>query len=154
MDILEFRGPTRWLSNFHPQPILWRGITFPTNEHAYQADKSADPRIREIFATLQKPRYAQLLGPEIRCRPDWEQDKLRVMLEINRLKFANEPLREMLLATGDSQLVEGNTWHDNFWGTCLCETCGNRGLNNLGKILMQIRQEIGSSPVPANLPSA
>jgi ribA/ribD-fused uncharacterized protein len=145
MDIREFRGPTRWLSNYHEQSILWRGVQFPTNEHAYQADKCADPRIREIFATLQKPRYAQLLGQVIQCRPDWEQDKLRVMLDINRLKFANEPLREMLLATGDGQLVEGNTWHDNFWGTCLCDKCGNRGQNNLGKILMQIRLELASA---------
>jgi ribA/ribD-fused uncharacterized protein len=142
MDILEFRGPTRWLSNYHPQPVFWRGIQFPTNEHAYQADKSPDGCIREIFATLQKPRFAQLLGQVIQCRPDWGEDKLRVMLEINRLKFANESLREMLLATGNGELVEGNTWHDNFWGTCTCEKCGNRGQNNLGKILMQIRQEL------------
>jgi ribA/ribD-fused uncharacterized protein len=141
MDILEFRGATRWLSNFHEQKIVFREIEFPTNEHAYQADKCSEPRIRQIFATLQRPRYAQLLGQVIHCRTDWEDDKLRGMLEINRLKFANETLRTMLLETGDCQLIEGNSWHDNFWGTCLCEQCGNRGQNQLGKILMQIRRE-------------
>src|SRR5262249_35249587 len=129
-------------SNYQEHPITWRGVQFPTNEHAYQADKCSDSRIREIFATLQKPKYAQLLGQAIQCRADWEEDKLRVMLEINRLKFAHDPLRAMLLGTGDVALVEGNTWHDNFWGTCLCAKCGNRGENHLGKILMQIRREL------------
>jgi hypothetical protein len=50
----------------------------------------------------------------------------------------------MLLETGDTELVEGNTWRDNFWGA-IPET-GRRldgvplyGRNQLGLLLMETR---------------
>ena len=59
-----------------------------------------------------------------------------------RQKYAKDPLRQMLLDTGDAILIEGNFWHDNFFGSCTCPKCGNKGQNNLGKLLMQIRDEM------------
>jgi predicted NAD-dependent protein-ADP-ribosyltransferase YbiA (DUF1768 family) len=51
-----------------------------------------------------------------------------------------------LLDTGDEELVEGTTWHDNIWGNCSCPKCKNiPGQNRLGKLLMQIREEIKNS---------
>ena len=38
------------------------------------------------------------------------------MREYLRLKFKIPELREALLETGNAELTEGNTWHDNFWG--------------------------------------
>ena len=64
------------------------------------------------------------------------------MLEALRTKFSIKGLKEKLLATGDEELVEGNFWHDNFWGVCSCSKCGNKGQNKLGKLLMQVREEI------------
>ena len=62
------------------------------------------------------------------------------------LKFSIPTLREKLLATDNEELVEGNTWHDNTWGECSCERCKDiKGQNRLGKMLMQIREEIKSS---------
>lgn len=63
------------------------------------------------------------------------------MEEILRMKFTqNTKLRKRLLATRNERLVEGNTWHDNFWGECYCPHCENKvGLNHLGKLLMEIR---------------
>ena len=49
----------------------------------------------------------------------------------------NEELKEKLLATENEELVEGNTWHDTYWGVC-----NRRGKNKLGKILMRIREEL------------
>ena len=43
-------------------------------------------------------------------------------------------LGEKLKATGDGQIVEGNTWGDTFWGVC-----GGRGQNWLGRLLMERR---------------
>jgi len=54
-----------------------------------------------------------------------------------REKFKQEDLKQMLLDTGDQELVEGNTWNDTFWGVCRGE-----GQNNLGKILMKVRMEL------------
>ena len=52
-------------------------------------------------------------------------------------KYTQNPvLAEKLLATGDDELVEFNTWNDKYWGVCRGE-----GENKLGKVLMRIRQE-------------
>ena len=59
------------------------------------------------------------------------------MRELLRQKFAHPDLRRLLLATGDAELVEGNTWGDTFWGTV-----DGKGENHLGKILTRIRTEL------------
>ena len=58
------------------------------------------------------------------------------------MKFKqNADLANKLLATGDSELIEGNRWHDNVWGDCECSRCINRpGRNLLGKALMEVRE--------------
>lgn len=70
-------------------------------------------------------------------RPDWEYIRVDVMTELVRKKFSQEPLRSQLIATGDAELIEGNWWNDTFWGVC-----NGVGENNLGKILMKVRDEI------------
>lgn len=59
------------------------------------------------------------------------------MLDLQRQKYTVPYLREKLLATGDAELVEGNTWGDRFWGVC-----NGVGQNWLGRLLMQVRDEI------------
>ena len=63
------------------------------------------------------------------------------MEELLRLKFAQPYLRDLLIATGEQKLIEGNYWHDNFWGSCSCEKCGDKGENHLGRLLMKLRSE-------------
>lgn len=59
-----------------------------------------------------------------------------------RQKFSNdEALKNRLLATGEQDLIEGNTWGDHFWGVCRGE-----GQNTLGKILMIVRKELRMLP--------
>lgn len=44
-----------------------------------------------------------------------------------------------------AELIEGNTWNDNYWGMCGCTRCrseGTKGLNKLGKILMAERARL------------
>lgn len=62
---------------------------------------------------------------------------LLVMRDLLQQKFSNGILREQLLATGDQELIEGNTWGDTFWGVC-----NGEGQNVLGKMLMNIREEL------------
>ena len=57
-----------------------------------------------------------------------------------RQKFKYPELREQLLSTGDQELVEGNWWRDFYWGVC-----NGVGDNNLGKLLMKIRDDINTS---------
>jgi predicted NAD-dependent protein-ADP-ribosyltransferase YbiA (DUF1768 family) len=44
------------------------------------------------------------------------------------------PLAERLMATGDAELIEGNTWGDRYWGVV-----DGTGENRLDKHLMQRR---------------
>ena len=70
-------------------------------------------------------------------RSDWNNIKTAVMLTLIRQKFQLPNLRKKLLATNDIYLEEGNTWGDRIWGTV-----NGEGENRLGKILMQVREEI------------
>lgn len=78
------------------------------------------------------------IGKEEQIRPDWEEIKISVMRELIFQKFTNNPqLKQMLLDTEDALLEEGNTWEDTYWGIC-----NGIGENNLGKILMEIRDSL------------
>lgn len=56
-----------------------------------------------------------------------------------------------LLATGDAdaEIIEWNTWHDQFWGKCSCDECGGCGENYLGLELMVIREQLVKLYKPA-----
>ena len=134
----KFNGEYRWLSNFYPAVILYKGDVFPTSEHAYQAMKTFHPEEYEQIRAASTPGKAKRLGSRVTLRPDWDNVKLGLMLEIVTAKFREHPeLAEKLLATGDEELIEGNTWNDTFWGVC-----DGKGKNYLGRILMLIREEL------------
>ena len=66
---------------------------------------------------LHNPAEAKKRGKNLTLRPDWDKVKISLMYEICMCKFMQNPkLRDALLATGNSLLVEGNTWGDYFWG--------------------------------------
>ena len=134
--ITEFQPPYRWLSNFTPCTLVVSGEIFASVEHAYQAAKSSDPGIRVQFTGITAGQ-AKLLGRKILVRSDWDLTKLEVMRDLTRLKYETPELRKLLLATGDLHIIEGNTWEDTFWGVYK-----GRGLNHLGRIIMDIRGEI------------
>ena len=55
-------------------------------------------------------------------------------------KFVQHPeLAARLVLTGVMPLVEGNAWHDVFWGV---DVRTGEGENHLGRILMAIRNEM------------
>lgn len=133
--VTSFDGPHRFLSNFYPAPVTYNNITYPTSEHAYQAQKSGNSRVHKIFAKLETASDAKTLGHAIKPRADWDNIKHLVMFNIVKIKFDTNPeLKQLLLNTGDQELIEGNTWNDTYWGVC-----NGVGENNLGKILMTIR---------------
>jgi len=124
-----------FLSNFYPCKVIYKGHTFLSSEAAYQAQK--DLSRTEEFINL-GAKDSKHLGKKVNIRPDWEEVKLPIMEEIVRAKFEqNKDLAEKLIATGDEELIEGNYWHDCFWGVC-----NGQGENHLGQILMQIRGEL------------
>jgi ribA/ribD-fused uncharacterized protein len=140
-NIKGFFGEYRWLSNFHVCTIYnsTRSRAYTSTEAAYMAEKSLDPAIRDKFENM-TPKEARKFGQQIELRPDWEKIKLKVMYHVNVEKYTNpvnQDLRQKLIDTGDKHLEETNWWRDKFWGTHFGE-----GKNNLGKILMYIREGI------------
>lgn len=131
MDILEFTGPYRFLSNFYIEPD---GTHV---EGEYQAHK-LNPPTPGLLQNV-TPSQAKAIGRGYHqkglVRSNWKQVNLGIMQELVFKKFVDhEILRDRLVQTGDSKLIEGNWWGDTFWGQC-------RGLgeNNLGIILMRVR---------------
>ena len=135
--ISDFDKEWAFLSNFYQSEIEFEDITYPTNEHFFQAMKTLDIDERRAIANCRTPSQAKRMGRRVALRPDWEDVKESVMLEGLYLKFADEQLADWLLETGDEELVEGNTWLDTTWGVC-----NGVGENKLGKLLMRVRQMI------------
>lgn len=139
MKIDHFRGEYGFLSNFWEAPITYKGLTFGSNEAAFQAQKCMTEEEKIEFTQL-RPSDSKKLGRRVRLRSDWESVKVSVMEEIVRAKFTqNEDLKWRLIGTGDAYLEEGNNWHDTCWGV---DARTGEGRNHLGKILMKVRGEL------------
>jgi len=146
-NIKGFFADYRWLSNFQECKVVFKGLEFGSSEAAYMYGKLLkDDNLAQYEAMkILRPWEVKKWGRQIELRPDWEEIKLGVMSEVLYDKFTRNPdLKAKLLATGAKYLEETNSWHDNIWGNCICDKCGSKGQNNLGKILMQVRNEIQS----------
>jgi ribA/ribD-fused uncharacterized protein len=151
MKIDQFIGRNRFLSNFYITPIILDDDIYDSVEHAYQAAKTLEPSERESIRHASTPGEAKRLGKPknkggiVTLQPDWENVKQRVMYDLVKQKFSTDPLKSKLMETGDAKLIEGNYWHDNYWGMCCCAS--SRCItalhqNNLGLILMRVRNEL------------
>lgn len=126
-----------FLSNFFPVVINYEGLTFYSVEAAFQACKTLNMNARKLFTGI-GAKDAKVRGRLLPLRPDWEKVKDKIMYELCYQKFSeNEVLKNKLLETGDAILIEGNRYHDTYWGMV-----DGVGENKLGKILMRIREEL------------
>ena len=148
----SFSGEHAFLSNFADCPngiylpvvetrYGQEQLRFPTVEHAYVAAKTQSAEERETIAELATPGKAKRFGREmLLIRPDWEYVRLRIMRRLLTQKFAvGSDLAQRLIDTGDARLIEGNNWHDVFWGACSCGCCPE-GSNHLGTLLEERRE--------------
>lgn len=141
---LCFQGEYHFLSNFHRAQFAWDfWPTWDSAEAAFQSAKCVTEEERRKFTDVSlTPSKAKRLGRQVQLRPDWEQVKDGIMEEIVHEKFFQiEPLARKLMATGDAELIEGNTWGDTYWGVDLHTM---QGQNKLGKILMKIRDDLNA----------
>lgn len=141
--ITSFRGEYNFLSNFYcTKPFTYNGMLFSNVECAFQSQKTLD-REKQILFQYKTPKDAKRLGKTVPLRSDWEEVKRDIMLDLLRIKFSDLELRQKLLNTGDETLVEGNTWGDRYWGAVYdAQRHKYIGKNYLGKLLMQVREEI------------
>jgi hypothetical protein len=137
--------PYGLFSNFDTKhPITIDGVKWPTTEHYFQAQKFAGTGHVEAVRQAPKPRDAADMGRD-RSRPlraDWEQVKDDVMRTAVRAKFTQHgDMLALLLNTGDAELIE-HTTNDSYWA----DGGDGSGKNMLGKILMEIREELRPAP--------
>lgn len=136
MQVIEsFSGPYRFLSNFYPSYFKLHGIIFPSVEHYYQANKAQSNEEFMKIVAAKTPGEAKKLGQLTGIDPKkWDRVKYAIMYQGVHAKFEQNPtLLKLLLETGDAEIIEGNTWGDEYWGVC-------NGLNKLGELLMEVRE--------------
>lgn len=127
-------------SNFSYHGIEMEGRWYPTVEHYFQAMKFPDHDHAEKIRSAANPKLAKQLGRtrDVPLRSDWEDVKLDIMRAGVRRKFTtHSKLRTLLIETGEEKLIEAAP-ADYFWG---CGKSGS-GQNWLGKILMEVREEL------------
>lgn len=157
------------LSNFYPASFVIDGVEWPTSEHYYQAMKFPNcPEYIQLIRSCDTPNKAFQLAGQRKLsgyktkwmisktnrktineaievfraiavlRSDWNLVKEDVMMTALRAKFTqNAKLKHLLLSTGTAELVEASP-RDSYWG----EGRDGKGQNRLGKLLMELRNEL------------
>jgi ribA/ribD-fused uncharacterized protein len=144
--IKEFRGDFEYMSNFYRRaPFVDKcNAKWKTVEHYFQAAKTTHPGEKFDIWMAQEPGIAKKLGTRCSLVPNWRTIKESVMKDAITMKFRqNLDIAKKLVSTHGFRLIEGNTWHDNFWGVCRCKKCEDQfGINRLGDILETVRNDI------------
>jgi hypothetical protein len=135
--------PYGCFSNFSRHGFEIDGVYYKTSEHYFQAMKFVgSPKDMDDVRRASTPKKAASVGRD-RSRPlraDWEAVKDDMMRAGVLRKFeTHADIRELLLATGDQEIVE-NAPGDRYWGVGPDGT----GKNMLGKILMETRELLRS----------
>ena len=151
-----FTGKYYFLSNFYRCcNIKYKSEIYSSSEHLFQALKTKNKKEREIIRKAKSPGEAKRLGQQVSLRSDWKLVRVKKMYKVLKLKFSqNSELAKKLIETKDAFLIEGNNWHDNFWGICNCIRCQEKQTelanpniiyeegNQLGQLLMRLRKKL------------
>ncbi len=130
-------------SNFHRYGFWEADIHWRTVEHYFQAQKFLDKDIQLRIRRCFKPSEAAEIGRNrsLPLRKDWEVVKDDIMRYAVLQKFSqHDDAKTLLLNTDDRCLIE-HTPKDAYWGDG-GDGCGK---NKLGKILMEVREQLRQS---------
>ena len=136
------------LDNFSAFGLIMDGEYFQTSEHAFQYLKFVNTnieianRIKESFSPNEARQIAQK-NKEYK-ESNWSQIKYEKMKKVLRLKTEQNPyVKKVLLDTKDYVIAENCIDEDTDWGL----DNNNQGNNNLGKIWMEIRDELNNERI-------
>lgn len=135
-------------------PILVNGIRIFTSEALYQACRYPHlPDIQRMIIGQTSPMTAKMRSKPYRdkTREDWLQVRVRVMRWCLKAKLYQnwQSFSELLLKTDDLPIVEESR-KDTFWGAIPVDAETLFGANVLGRLLMELREEIKKSKIPEN----
>ena len=157
-DVLVFGGSTsahHGLSNFYEESFVYEHIAYNTAEQAYQHKKArcaGDQNMQREIMFHPDAATQRHLGQRIQGLDDakWNAEKRGHMKDILLAKFSQiANLKKLLIDTGNKSLAEANA-RDNYFGIGLPLTHKDvldprkwhKDGNQLGTILMEIRQEL------------
>lgn len=133
---MQFRNKYAFLSNFHFSPITIGNYCFNNAEAAYQALKCKGYEQRFVGLNA---KAAKALGRRLPMQEGWNDMRIDAMRYVLQQKFKNPQLMAQLQQI-EGHIQEDNYWNDTFWGVC-----NGVGENQLGKLLMEIR-DMNSKP--------
>ncbi|MDO9032256.1 MAG: NADAR domain-containing protein [Hydrogenophaga sp.] len=135
------------LSNMAPgYPVRINGVRILTVEALYQACRFPHlPEVQRKIIDQTSPMTAKMVGKPHRgdSRPDWDRVRVKIMRWVLRVKLATHwtQFSALLLSTGDMPIVEDSR-KDDFWGAMPTDASTLVGMNVLGRLLMELREEI------------
>lgn len=151
----KVRLPWGWLGNMAPYPVLFQDIKWPTTEHLFQSLRfSATDPVRGLILACKSPMAAKMESKKHIGRwivaPRTEADLVNMRMCL-KLKLDDHPtLKPMLKETSRRMIIEDCTARANvsglYWGMARRMTASGppawEGENNLGKLWMQLRDEL------------
>lgn len=128
--------------------IIIDNIRISTSEELYQACRFPySVEVQKLIIEQKSPMTAKMKSKPFRSqtRHDWEKVKVTIMRWCLRVKLACNwvKFRELLLATGDKPIVE-DSHRDRFWGAVAQDNETLSGVNAIGRLLMELREELKS----------
>lgn len=128
-------------------PIHVNGVRILTSEALYQACRFPHlPDVQKLIIGQISPMTAKMRSKPYRkdSRPDWDQVRVRIMRWSLRMKLANNwnAFSTLLLKTGERPIVEESR-KDDFWGAKVVDDGDTLvGMNVLGRLLMELREQV------------
>ncbi len=135
-----------YFSPYTAHAIELNGTVYPTVEHAYQCLRYEDDKIIEEILSAPSPVRAWETSSKYKHLqlPDFRERKLEVMKMLMRLKAQqHDDVKKALLESGDKVIVKHIFTYppgDGFWD----DGENGKGLNHMGKMWMEIREELAS----------
>lgn len=140
-------------SQWHRSYFTVDGVTYNCAEQYMMAMKAVFFEDSETLTAIMEsmnPRDQKALGRQVRNfdATRWNAVSKDFVFKANIAKFSDERLKQVLLNTGDKEIVEASPY-DKIWGIGMSETDPDRfdkskwrGTNWLGEVLMQVRTEL------------
>jgi type I restriction enzyme, S subunit len=135
------------LSNMAPGfPLRVNGVRIRTSEALYQACRFPHmPEVQQLIIGENSPMTAKMRSKPYRrvSRHDWDFVRVKIMRWCLRVKLAQNwrEFGRLLLATGHRPIVEQSR-KDDFWGAKVADDGTLVGMNVLGRLLMELREQL------------
>ncbi|MGB8688238.1 MAG: NADAR family protein [Microcoleus sp.] len=144
----EFGGLSNMAGGY---PLSVNGVRILTSEALYQACRFPHlPDVQRMIIAERSPMTAKMRSKPYRdsSRPDWDIVRTRIMRWCLQVKLVQnwDKFSKLLLDTGDLPIVEDSR-KDDFWGAKPGDEIILVGINVLGRLLMQLREQVRNGEI-------